>query len=78
MKKVEVVWRDIMSSDGWHTVNQLDNFCTEDDNIVSQIGYLYERDENQIVLVNAYFSDKSKFGSVEKIPIGCIISIKDI
>lgn len=78
MKKVEVIWRDIMASQGWHSVNQLDNFCTEDDNIVCQIGYLYEKDEHQVVLVNAYFTNKSQFGSVEKIPTGCIISIKEI
>ena len=76
MKKVEVTWKDIIASSGWHTPNQIDNFVTEEDNVIKSIGYLYEQDENQVVLVNAYFTDKSKFGSVEKIPSGCIVKIE--
>jgi orotate phosphoribosyltransferase-like protein len=78
MKKVEVIWRDIINWDGWHEMDDVDNFATSDDNIVSQIGYLYEQDENHIVLVNAFFADKSKFGTIEKIPLGCVIKITEL
>jgi hypothetical protein len=37
MKRVEVTWIDIISSDGWHDQNKLDKFVTTI-NPVIQIG----------------------------------------
>ena len=79
MKRVIVVWRDITASLDWHTQNKLDSFITDDvENLVHQIGYLYEEDEHQIVLLDSYFQDKSKFGTIHKLPKGCIISITEV
>lgn len=77
MKRVEVRWIDIISSDGWHDQNKLDKFITQH-NPVRQIGYLYEEDENQIVLLDSYFEDKSTYGGIHTIPKGCIIEMKEI
>ena len=52
MKKVEVIWRDIVSDDGWHSQNKVDKFTTAENDTVTMIAYLYEEDENQIALVS--------------------------
>jgi hypothetical protein len=77
MKRVEVKWVDIRSSDGWHSSSKVDKFITSD-NTVCQLGYLYEQDENQIVLMDSYFADKSLYGGIHTIPKGCIIEMKEI
>jgi hypothetical protein len=75
MKPVLVIWKDIVSDDGWHTADQLDDFA-ESDNTVRQLGYLYEEDENQVILMDSYFEKKDLYGGVHKIPRGCIVSIE--
>ena len=77
MKRVEVTWKDIKSDDGWHESEELDVFIHED-NTVKQLGYLYEEDDEQIILLDSYFADKQLFGGIHKIPKGCIIDIKEL
>lgn len=79
MTKVEVTWRDITTISGWHSQSKIDKFITDDkENIVMQIGYLYEEDENQIVLVDSCFEGYSLYGNVHKIPRGCVINVKKL
>lgn len=78
MKKAIVKWVDITSTNGWSSQNAVDNFITADNNIVHHIGYLYEEDENQVVLVDSYFEEKDLYGTVNRIPKGCIISITEL
>lgn len=76
MKKVEVVWIDITSHNGWHTQNQIDRLIANNqEGMVYQIGYLYEEDDDQVVLLDSYFVDKNTLGGIHKIPRGCIKSI---
>lgn len=78
MKRVEVKWRDIRSDDGWHDANDMDDFVSENNSVVTQLGYLVEDDEEQIVLLDSYFLDKQLFGGIHKIPKGCVISMTEI
>ena len=78
MKIVQVTWVDIVSDDGWHTQNRLDNYIHKDNKTVRQVGYLYEEDEEQVVLLNSYFTKKDMFGDITKIPRGCIVSIDEL
>jgi len=77
---VIVKWRDITTSGlGWSEQNEVDIFITdEDENIVYQVGFLYEQDEHQLVLIDSYFHGKSLWGNVTKIPMGCVLEIKKI
>lgn len=79
MKRVVVDWVDISGQFGWHSQNKLDEFITRDnEGLVHQIGYLYEEDEHQIILLDSYFDDKSQFGTIHRIPKGCVVSITEI
>ncbi len=77
LRKVEVIWKDITGRPGWHEQDDVDVFVMDkDENIVYQVGYLYEEDEEQVCLVNSYFEDKDLLGDVTKIPRGVVVSIK--
>jgi len=76
MKKVEIIWRDIVSQNEWISQARLDRFITKSHDEVMQIGYLYEEDEDQVVLITNYFKGKDLYGTVHRIPRGCIVEIK--
>ena len=75
-----IEWKDITSSDGWHTLNALEKFITDEKNgVCKMIGFVYEEDEKQLVLVDSTItvSGQKQFGTIHIIPKGCIISRKD-
>jgi hypothetical protein len=79
MKRVEVTWVDIQMKGGWHTMAQLDKFISNtNQRTVTHLGYVYEETETELVLLDAYFLDKSQFGTIHTIPKGCIIEMKEI
>jgi len=78
-RPVVVVWKDITTLNGWVDQDQVDSFVMDDrENIVHQAGFLYEEDENQIILFNSYFIGKELLGDVTKIPKAVILDIKYI
>ncbi len=73
MKIVEVTWIDIVYKEaGWHHVNDIDDFIKDSKNVVCQLGYLYRETDEMIVLVDSYFKEDRNFGTIHKIPKGCI------
>ena len=80
MKIVEVTWRDITYKEhGWNHLNDVDNFIKDsNENTIVQIGYLYRKTEDMIVLVDSYCEDKNTFGTIHKIPMGCVLRIRSI
>jgi hypothetical protein len=79
MRRVEIIWIDIASRGGWSTPNKVDQFADNDkNNRVTQVGFIYQEDEENVVIVDSYFHDKTLYGTVNKIPRGCIITITDI
>jgi hypothetical protein len=76
MKPVLIVWKDIVYKAGWNTQKEFDEWVTKTKHhIVNQVGFIIEDDEDQLVIVDSYFEDKSAYGTIHKIPKGCIISI---
>lgn len=76
MKIVLVEWRDIVGQFGWFSQNQVDKFVTDnDEGVVQQVGFLYEEDEDQIVLLDSFFNKKDQFGTITKIPKGCVLKM---
>ena len=79
MKLVQVDWIDITHSVNWHYQDELDTFVMDDkEKVVHQVGYLYEEDENQIILLDSYFDDKHLYGNAHKIPRGCVIEVFEL
>jgi hypothetical protein len=78
MKRVEVVWTDIVHENGWHDADELDNYNNEKARTVRQLGYMYEQDEETVTLIDSYFEDKSLFGTIHILPRGCIKEIIEI
>lgn len=75
-KRVEVTWRDIVFDEGWHTQKQFDKWVTETShNTVKQLGYLMEDEEDYLIIVDSYFEDESAYGTIHKIPKGCIVQV---
>jgi hypothetical protein len=75
---VSVKWVDVAESpNGWRTLEELEEFVTDTKSkICHQVGLLFEQDENQIVLVSAYFPNEELYGVCNTIPVGNIIDIK--
>lgn len=78
MKRIEIVWVDIIHDSGWHDQDEIDDFINEKSMLVNMVGYLYEEDEDNYVLLDAYFQDKSQFGTIHVIPKGCVKQIKEL
>lgn len=75
-KPVLVKWYDISTSAGWKEQEEIDTFVMdENENLVFQVGFLYEEDERQICLLNSYFSGRDLLGDLTKIPKGCVVEI---
>jgi hypothetical protein len=73
---VLVRWVDITTQSGWITQDEADDFVSNNEgDIVQQVGFLYEQDDNQIVLLNSFFTEKDLLGDLTKIPKGAIIQI---
>ena len=73
---VLVKWLDITVKSGWHSQEEIDEFVMDmDERIVFQSGFLYEEDENQVCLLNSYFTNKDLLGDLTKIPRGAIVEI---
>ncbi len=73
---VTVKWIDITTQNGWINQEEADDFVMDrDSDIVMQAGFLYEEDENQIVLLNSYFKNKDLLNDLTKIPKGNVIEL---
>jgi hypothetical protein len=78
-KPVLVKWYDISTSSGWKEQEEIDTFVMDEkENLVFQVGFLYEEDERQICLLNSYFSGRDLLGDLTKIPKGCVVEIKHL
>jgi hypothetical protein len=78
-KPVIVTWRDITTKNGWNDQDEIDSYIMDvDENIVHQVGFLYEEDDQQICLLNSYFSGQDLLGDLTKIPKGCVITKKEL
>lgn len=71
---IEVVWDDAVSNDGWVSV---DTDATPE-RVVSR-GWLIRREDTYIVLAGAiYESHGNTIGSTQTIPIGMIVSEREL
>lgn len=75
---VYIKWIDIIHEHGWHSVDDLENFDVQKEKIVHHVAFLYEEDEEQIIIVDSFFEDKETFGTVHIIPKGTILEMREL
>ena len=80
MKRVEVVWLDITyKSAGWVHFADVEDFIKDkNEQTVNQLGYVFRETDEMLILTDSYFVDERFYGTIHKIPKGCIVSIKEI
>ena len=80
MKRVEITWMDITYKDsGWSHRNDVDDFIRDEkENIITQMGYVYLETDTMIVLVDSYCLDERTYGTIHKIPKGCVVSVDEL
>jgi len=55
------------------TVEQF--FREKEESVVVQVGYVYKETDDLLCLVDSYFKDDKMYGTIHKIPKGCIESM---
>lgn len=72
-----VVWEDIVATDNnWRTEDDGIHWSDSESGLVSQVGYLLDQDDKYIVLMDSFFQEGDMIGSVTRIPLVTVKSIK--
>jgi hypothetical protein len=79
MRRVCVQWKDSISASGWRSSERLDEFIQEDNTLHESIGYLYEWNENVVVLAQSYgLYEDGNIADVIKIPKDSVVWIRSL
>lgn len=77
-KILYIEWDDVIShDDAWRTEEEALDWAGTESSIVSQLGFLIDKDENYITICNSYIS-KDFIGGITRIPVGMIRYMKEI
>ena len=73
---VEVTWVDSMSTRGWRTPEEVDEWFNEDV-IMTSVGYFYKQTKKKIAIVGSHDSQKSPMlNQYHEVPTCAVLSIK--
>lgn len=76
LKKVEVIWVDTICKHGWYYASEIKDLKLPE---ITEIGYLFSKDEENVVLVAALDGEERRdFADIHLIPMGCVKEIRDI
>lgn len=70
--RVEVTWNDSWAGDRWESTTDYDKTCEP----ISTLGYYVEQDKTWLYIAQSY--SESEYGSLWRIPVGCLISIEAV
>lgn len=77
MRAALVIWKDVVYQPGWNTIEEVEQMRANDDfALVHQVGFVYHENSESLTLVDSYFVDGSKFGTIHKIPKRLVVSVK--
>lgn len=77
-KIVYIEWEDIISTDdSWRTPDEALDWSASETSIVSQVGFLLDKDENFVTICSSYLSTEM-IGMTIRIPVSTIKYIKEL
>lgn len=78
MKPVVITWNDTQEhGEKWVGVADVDEWSEKDCKIIS-IGFLVKETKRYLTIVGDFDSDDADYGRVQKIPVGCVVEIKEL
>ncbi len=76
---VYCVWEDITStSTDWRELDDAIQWMDAEDSLVSQVGFMIEKNDDYLVLMDSFFHIEDTIGSVTRIPKNAVKFIKQI
>lgn len=80
MKRIEVVWDDIISWGGWHSPDHGKQFADSEDSAHTSIGYLVDNGTNYLTICQSYSLHESvnSQGEYLKIPKSAVREIRQL
>jgi hypothetical protein len=74
-----VIWEDVVASDqNWRSEDEGIDWSDNEPGLVNQVGYLLDQDEKYILLMDSFFACSDTIGSLTRIPVSLVRSIKII
>jgi len=76
---VYCLWEDIISTDSaWRETDDGISWVDDEKSLVRQCGYLLDKNDEYLVLVDSYFPNSSTIGAVTRIPMSVVREMKTI
>lgn len=76
---VYCVWEDIVSTDTtWRDLDSAIHWTDSESGLVSQTGFMLEKSDEYLILLDSFFNEGDMVGSVTRIPLSTVKFIKTI
>lgn len=76
---VYCIWSDIISSDSnWRDLDSAIQWVDDESGLVSQVGFMLEKNDEYLILLDSFFNEGDMVGSVTRIPVETVKFIKQI
>lgn len=73
------LWEDIISGDAsWKEVDDAIQWVDDEKSLVRQCGYLIDKNDEYLVIVDSYFPGSTTVGTVTRIPMVVVRELKTI
>jgi hypothetical protein len=76
---VYCVWQDIVSTDtNWREIDEAIHWVDTESGMVSQCGFMLEKNDEYLILLDSFFNEGEMVGAVTRIPIETVKFIKQV
>ena len=76
---VVCIWEDIVASDSaWRTLDEAINWVDTEAGLVYQTGFMLEKNDEYLILMDSFFTEGDIVGTMTRIPIETVRYIKKI
>jgi hypothetical protein len=76
---VYCVWEDIVQGDtSWKELDTAIHWTDSESGLVSQTGFMLEKSDEHLILIDSFFNEGDLVGSVTRIPMSVVRVLKQI